>query len=154
MMFLHTLPQILSGQKTQSSRIWKDDYFFPSDYYDKTIYTTLLSHKAWDAGKVRTLYRLGQILSVQPSRGVKGVAKIKILELAKRDVRDFDESDIAREGFPNRTWFLHTWTEMHDKLMHNTLDYAALEAWHEALKTRPAQYYTALVICFELMEVL
>lgn len=149
--FAHTWELVLSGEKTQTSRIWKDDYFFPSDYYDKTIYTHLLSLKSWDAGKLRTLYSVGQVRSVQKSRGTKGIAKIRILELARRDVRAFTDEDIKTEGFPHKTWFLHVWAEMHDKPMYNKLDYAELGSWHEEVAKRPKQFYDALVLKFKLL---
>src|SRR5690348_12450666 len=115
MIFQHTLPQVLAGQKTQTSRIWKEDYTFSCDEYDRDLRDVVLSMKAWDAGKIRRLYQVGSILSVQPNRGSKGIARIHILELAKRDVRDFTKEDIQREGFAYKHEFIETWIKMHDK---------------------------------------
>jgi hypothetical protein len=153
MIFQHTINDVLSGAKTQTSRIWKDDYFFPSDYCDKTVYSTLLSRKAWGNNKVRRLYHVGQILSAQPNRGAKGVAKIRILELAKRDVRDFTDEDIAREGFVDRLDFFITWMYMHSKpylkLLANEM--VTEEWWLDSMKVQVPELHTALVIRFELV---
>lgn len=152
MLFIHTLDKVLSGEKVQTSRIWKDNYLFPSDYYDNEIRDCVLSRKAWDAGKIRHLYRIGQILSCQPARGAKGVAKILITELARRDVRDFSYEDIVREGFGNSnspfTWFFNVWADMHDKSLSKTLQRIGITA----LSDRPSELYTALVIRFELVK--
>lgn len=149
--FQHTINEVLSGRKSQTSRIWKPNYIFIDGMNPPDDNITVLS-SAKNSITSRKLYYVGQVLSVQPKRGAKGVAKIRILELAKRDVRDFTDEDIQREGFPHKTWFLHTWTEMHDKPMYRKLDYAELGSWHSELTNRPSEFYTALVIRFELVE--
>lgn len=153
MIFQHTWESVLSGRKSQTSRIWKDDYFFPSDYYDKTIYNHLLSLKSWDAGKPRTLYRVGQTLAVQPARGKKAIARIKVLELAKRDVRNFDALDIAYEGFDTRLDFYKVWVGMHFPAYLKLLEdnYVTSDWWLDATRGQVANHWTALVIRFELL---
>lgn len=154
MIFQHTLDKVLSGEKCQTSRFWKDDYLFPSDYYDNEIRDVVLSRKAWDAGKVRHLYRIGQVLSVQPKRSAKGVAKIRITELARRDVRDFTDEDIQREGFESRLDFFITWYYMHfpEYLKLLAQDYVTPEWWLDAMKGQIPEKNTALVIRFELVK--
>lgn len=151
MIFQHTIEHVLAGRKSQTSRIWKDDYFFPSDEYDRTIKDVVLSRKAWDAGNIRHLYRVGQELAAQPARGQKGVARIRILELAKRDVRDFTQDDIVREGFTDERGFIQVWASMHDRwlwklAMRQTFDF------YNAVRARPYEFYQALVIRFELVS--
>jgi hypothetical protein len=100
MIFQHTLAAVLNNSKTQTSRIWKDDY----DLQDET----LISRKSG-----RRLYYIGQGFSVQPGRGKKAVARRRITKLEKRDVRDFTEADIRREGYKKYEKFLDLWRSLH-----------------------------------------
>lgn len=154
MIFQHTIDKVLSGEKCQTSRIWKDDYTFSWDEYDRDLRDVVLSMKAWDAGKIRHLYRVGQLLSVQPARAQKGVAKLRILELAKRDVRDFTDEDIAREGFEDRLSFFRVWYGMHFppylKLLND--GFVTEDWWLESMKAQAPEKNTALVIKFELVQ--
>jgi hypothetical protein len=150
LIFQHTINQVLSGAKTQTSRIWKADYSALQDWNGRIgiVYS-----------KRRKLYYFGQELSVQPARGKTGVARIRITELAKRDVRDFTQEDIEREGFRHRHEFFEVWVQMHDKplwkwsqkfpelgFMSELRDKGE---WH--VKRNPKDYL-ALVIRFELLE--
>jgi hypothetical protein len=100
MIFQHTLDAVLSGRKSQTSRIWKDDYLLQDD--------TLVSRKSG-----RRLYYVGQEFSVQPGRGKKAVARRRITQLEKWDVRDFTEADIQREGYSAGEDFLALWRSLH-----------------------------------------
>ncbi len=155
MIFQHSLNAVLNGSKSQTSRIWKPDYVFSwSDYEEPN--QIVLSQKAWDAGKIRQLYRVGQVFSVQPNRGQKGVARIRILELAKRDVRTFDYTDIVREGFGASdspyTWFFNTWISMHDVSLSKEIANKTHVSVIEAIKGRPLEFYQALAIQFVLID--
>lgn len=154
MLFIHTIDKVLSSEKTQTSRLWKDDYTFSEDENDRELPNVVLSLKAWEMGKIRRLYQAGQVLSVQPNRGQKGIAKIRVLSLARRDVRNFSYDDLIAEGFGDSdspfTWFFNVWTDMHDK----TLSPAIVRNYGivQAVKDRPKQFYDALVIKFELLD--
>lgn len=161
MIFQHTIDSVLSGEKTQTSRIWKDDYTFSCDEYDRELPNVILSMKAFDAGKIHRLYQVGQVLSVQPARGQKGVAKIRILELAKRDVRSFTFAEIEKEGFEHAQDFIQLWAQMHDKAYYTTMPVktfdgnsydSVYEKWLRGFSERPTEFYQALVIRFELAQ--
>ncbi len=154
MLFIHTIDKVLSGEKTQTSRIWKDDYTFSWDEYDRELPTVVLSMKAWEAGKIRQLYRVGQTLAVQPKRGAKGVARIRILELAKRDVRNFASEDIQREGFEDISEFLRVWVSMHDKELFRKIEHYSQPTNLTGAITdkRPEWFYRTLVVRFELVS--
>jgi hypothetical protein len=154
MIFLHTLDKVLSGEKTATSRLWKEDWFFPSDEYDRDVKSVVLSRKAWDAGKIRKLYYVGQILSAQPNRGQKGVAKIRILQLQKRDVRSYSEAEIAAEGYGSALEFYKTWYGMHFPAYVKLLDEGRVTAewWLDSMKAQIAKHNTALFIRFELVQ--
>ena len=154
MIFQKTLEHVLAETKVQTSRIWKDDYTFSQDEYERDLPNVVLSLKAWEAGKIRKLYYVGQELAVQPARGSKGVARIRVTELLRADVRDFTHEDIEREGFDSYKLFIDTWTSMHSAKLYkwcyqypkNPQDIMEL-AWHD----KPANY-DALVIRFELVK--
>lgn len=152
MLFIHTIEQVLAQKKRQTSRLWKPDYVFSwSDYEEPN--QIVLSQKAWDAGKIRRLYYVGQELAVQAGRGQKGIARIRITELAKRDVRDFTEEDIRREGFESIHEFLRVWVSMHDKWLYKKIEHFSQPTNLTGAITdnRPDELYTALVIRFELV---
>jgi hypothetical protein len=156
MIFQFTIDKVLSGEKCATSRLWKDDWFIPSDEYDRDIKNVILSLKAWDAGKIRHLYRVGQILSVQPARGQKGIAKIKVLELTKRDVRSYTDDDIRAEGFSDRLSFYRTWYEMHFPSYLKLLSdgYVDYDWWMESRRAQIPEKNTALFIRFVLQDVM
>lgn len=153
MLFQHTINQVLSGAKTQTSRVWKDTWAtsFVSSQSDaiRAIYVKRKDKQPFH----RLQYEVGQELSVQPARGKAGVARIRITELAKRDVRLFGDEDIAREGFQWTHEFMEVWTQMHDAKHYKwgMIQYPEIGIM-SGLHQRPAELYTALVIRFELLE--
>lgn len=160
MIFQHTIDSVLSGEKTQTSRIWKDSWaisFVSSESGDiRAIYSC---HDKQPFKRLR--YEVGQVLSVQPARGQKGVAKIRILELAKRDVRSFTFAEIEKEGFEHAQDFIQLWAQMHDKAYYTTMPVktfdgnsydSVYEKWLRGFSERPAEFYQALVIGFELVQ--
>lgn len=140
MIFQKTLEHVLAGTKTQTSRIWKENYL--PEYYG----SDLLSIRNQ---KGILLYYVGQELSVQPARGTKGVARIRIQELHKADVRDFDADDFKREML-NDKLFYETWASMHDKWLWKKAQRETFD-FYNALRGRHEERYTALVFIFELV---
>lgn len=139
MIFSFTIDKVLSKQKTQTSRIWTDNY----EFRNGAIYS-------WHENKYgvpRKLYYIGQELSVQPARGNKGIARIRVTNLAKCDVRNFGTEDIAREGFENIEDFHKLWASMHDESYLRNVNNKV----YSFLEFRPKEFYTALVIRFELI---
>lgn len=163
MLFQHTLEQVLSKQKTATSRLWKDGWYFGSHLQIKdSQFSAFQGNSVYSTkGKIRKVYEVGQVLSVQPARGQKGVAKIRILELAKRDVRGFTFAEIEKEGFEHAQDFIQLWAQMHDKAYYATMPIktfdgnsydSVYEKWLRGFSERPADFYEALVINFELVQ--
>jgi hypothetical protein len=153
MLFMHTIDKVLTGTKTATSRLWKDDYVFSwSDYEEPN--QVVLSQKAWNEGKIRKLYYVGQVISAQPARGQKGVAKIRILALQKRDVRSYSEAEIAAEGYGSALEFYKVWYGMHlpPFLRLLTEEWVTPDKWLEMLSPQIAKHNTALFIRFELVQ--
>lgn len=161
MQFSHTIDEVLAGEQTQTSRIWKDNYILDeSERYIHWVQIRGVSTKKIGYVSIRSrktgklLYHTDQILSVQSARGAKGVAKIRILELAKRDVRSFTEEDIAREGFETRLDFYVTWYYMHfpEYVKFLAQELVTPEWWLDAIRGQIPEKNTALVIRFELVK--
>jgi len=115
MIFQHTLDKVLSGQKTQTSRLWQDHW--------GGVLEANNSVTVFNGNTGRRLYYAGQIRSVQAGRGVKGVAEIEILRVRKLQVLNFEQRDIELEGFNNRHEFLGLWREMHPHFMAVVLNF-------------------------------
>lgn len=162
MIFQHTLEQVLDGSKCQTSRLWQENWIVTYtkehkngyDTFDDVLYPISSLKEKYPYYPYRLKYRVGQTLSVQPNRGAKGVARIRILELAKRDVRAFDDSDIKREGFENALSFYRVWYGMHFPEYLKLLDdeYVTSEWWLDAKRGQLPRLNTALVIRFELVK--
>lgn len=83
MIFQHTLAQVLSGQKTQTRR------------------------------RMKSAPLIGHSYSIQPNRGMKGIARMRVVAVREERVGDISEEDAIKEGFANRSAFLETWAKIH-----------------------------------------
>ena len=138
------LALVLSGDKTQTARIWKPYYRF--GVYDGKVAVISRTSGSY-------LYYAGGIRAVQPGRGQHSVARIRILKLWSQDVRFYDDADAHREGFSGLYTFLDTWVRMHDKPAAAYRDNESVGDWYDLLQQRPAERYDALCIQFELVSV-
>lgn len=148
MLFMHTWEKVLSGEKVQTSRLWKNNWHFQ----DNIVYLTQeISERTLFA--YRKQYYVGQILSVQKARGTKGIARIRVLELARRDVRGFTDEDIAREGFADRVSFFRVWYGMHFPAYLKLLadGYVDYDWWIDSTKGQIPEK-NVVVIKFELVK--
>lgn len=151
MLFIHTLDKVLSGEKTQTRRIVKpgDELFI--DYIDPTA----VMRRGQSA--YRTIFEVGKDYAVQPGRGKKAVARIRLLSIRREDAREISDADVKAEGFKTASDFFITWVKMHDKSVITPIipDYHTGEIiWqgvHDYLSTRPAERYDAWAIEFEVV---
>lgn len=136
MIFQYTIDKVLSGEKTQTARIWKPHYRIGnsraplSGLWQERGYGPFLAVWLVKFGKPRLVYHVSQYLAVQSGRGKSSIARIGINKLWKQDVREYTPDDVRREGFESLDDFLFVWREMH------------------------AEQYIALCIRFELVKVL
>ena len=159
MIFAHTFQAVLDGRKNQTRRLVK-----PGDasYDDGFGYIVSVYRNE------RCVYDVGKTYAVQPGRGRKAVARIRITDIRREDVREISVEDVIAEGVERRSEFLETWTQMHDKPAKSYLDcdlrgtayrqtsndiplYVYSE-WDNYLVRRPAERYAAWVIEFELVN--
>lgn len=153
MIFQHTLPKVLSGEKTQTRRIVK-----PRDRYDDrrmighppAVFT--VSRHGIDPAPI-VKWQVGQTYAAQPGRGKPAVARMRITDIRREDVRRISEADVTAEGFENIGDFWFLWINMHDPEYLDTYRYAKdcdyLDEY--GFYDRPAARYDAWAITFELV---
>jgi len=101
MIFSHTLPQVINGEKQQTRRLVKSNEIFD------------VEQRAIVKANARTMYKVGKSYAVQPNRGKKSVARIVITDIRREPVRAISEGDAIYEGFQSREDFLETWRNIH-----------------------------------------
>jgi hypothetical protein len=104
MIFAHTLPLLLNGQKTQTRRICKRDEVFGDG---GAIYKRL------SRSTLRALYAVGKTYAVQPGRGQSAVARIRITGIRIEAIKDICDADVLLEGFATYAAFAAVWQKMH-----------------------------------------
>ncbi len=142
MIFQHTINAVLSGEKTQTSRIVKAGQRLirleqPFGGYKNIEIRTVNDH---------VLYRVGSTYSVQGGRGQKGVGRIEITSIARKDVRDITEAEVKAEGFASDNDFFNVWCAMHDP------DMLLWALKGLSLKTRSKERYQAWVLTFKKVD--
>jgi hypothetical protein len=126
---------ILSGKKTQTRRLVGDTSYITRD---GTGEITRVIH---DKGR-RVKWQVGKTYAVQPGRGKKQVARIRVLKIRREDVRYISQSDVIAEGFSCEHEFWATWKALNDPGLQ-------LEG---NLFRRPDHLYDVWVLNFELVR--
>jgi hypothetical protein len=101
MIFAHTLNLVLSGCKSQTRRLVKAGETLTPD--QQFIYMK---------GK-RSVYQVNKTYAVQPGRGKKAVARIRITGLRRERLEDISTKDARAEGFASREAFFEAWRAIH-----------------------------------------
>jgi hypothetical protein len=104
MIFQHTLPQVLSGQKTQTRRVVKQG--------DEAVQEGERIIAVRKGG--RTQWEVGKEYAVQPHRNAKAVARIKMLAIRREVARDISAEDVIKEGFDTREAFAETFARINN----------------------------------------
>ena len=150
MIFQHTWEKVLSGEKTQTRRLVKlGQYGCLGTHAD---YTMVADQNG------RWVYQVGKDYAVQPGRGKPAVARIRITDIRREDVRYISEHDVCAEGFETSSDFFMTWCKMHDKgqMLPIIPDYftgaIVWQGCRSELLIRPAERYQAWILTFCLVE--
>lgn len=161
--FNHTLVALLSGKKTETSRIIRPGEYtwicgeMPAPWLDPVmvrevfIYSGISSTR--QEGEKFTAYYVwqrGKDYAIQPGRGVKSVGRFVVEQIWRQDVRTLTLGQVEAEGFGAALWvgFWETWCKMHDKpavadIQHiRALTGSQLDAKSYLMK-RPAERYQA-----------
>ena len=138
------IEKILSGQKTQTRRPVK-----PGDQ----IFTMGISPRGWEVRdrNNRRIYGCHRDYAVCPGRGKKQVARIRILDIRREDVRDIILPESWFEGFPDPRSFLKVWCVFYDPPGVHIVE-SAWDDWYTPLFLRPDHLYDAWALTFELVR--
>jgi hypothetical protein len=156
MIFQHTWDKVMSGVKTQTRRLAKpgDRLRTVENPFGGYIVQAVLSA----SGKPR--YQVGQTYAVQPGRGQKGLARIRITNIRREDVRQISAQDAKAEGFESPLDFLRLWVNLHDPSITLSFQARAKDAKHsgnaqaviDLLASRSAVDYDAWALTFQLTD--
>ena len=147
MIFQHTWQRVLDGTKTQTRRRAKSNELLSESHSSISVW---VPDTPRSKGHYRFVYQIGRTYAVQPARGKKAVARIRITDIRLEDVREISDEDVLAEGFASWADFLGLWCNMHDKQSGHEYDQAVHGAWRDYLRTRPDERYQAWALTFEL----
>ncbi len=107
MIFRHTWIKILSGQKTQTRRLVRDsDRLWSVEHEGRELEKVL-----WRGERVK--WRTGRSYAVQPDRGKKAVARIRLLDIRYQFLAHVSEEEAQAEGFSSLAEFIEIWVKIH-----------------------------------------
>ena len=177
MIFQHTIDKVLSGEKTQTRRLFKaGDYGWMCGYSNEInpstgrtgfIYSSVSNQQS---EKIINRWQVGKTYAIQPGRSMKAVGRIEIVSIRCQDVRNISAKDAYAEGFAGKIDFLATWAGMHDKSLglkivdpavaffgghyavKGAIDFMGLDEALGAIAIRPAKRYQAWVLEFKLVK--
>lgn len=171
MIFQHTWEKVLSGEKTQTRRIVKDGDVGGLEKIDLHPYAIDENPSLWLKHPFSEVYRndrllwqIGKTYAVSAGRGKPAIARIRLTEIWKSDVREISSEDVEAEGFQDMPEFLETWVQMHDPviwhwfapLLESRKRYAnqwvIWDMLEEKCQQRPMEHYIAWALTFALVE--
>jgi hypothetical protein len=157
MIFQHTLAKVLDRTKTQTRRRVKPREYKRTDpdLPGNPIVQVAVADKngGWVGTGSPVRFNVGSDYAVQPGRGQKSVARIRITQIRREDVRNISDEDAEAEGFDTKEDFWHTWIEMHDPRYLETYQYAVdtQQLDEYGFYKRPTERYDAWALTFELV---
>jgi hypothetical protein len=164
MIFIHKLPEVLSGDKTLTSRLVRGAYLCVDTYgilgaTDSPHFHEMGPLQTVSNEKGRLLYEVGKTYAIQPGRGKSGVGRLKIMRLRINDAREITQEEAREEGFDHAIDFLSVWAMMYDKAFFKqitpsmpahggTVAPAGRRDFQELIWMRPAAPYRRVAINF------
>ncbi len=126
MIFQYTWPQVVTGRKTATRRIIGADEQAVRGRYNRIV---AVKH----GGRVK--WRVGATYAVQPGRGRKQIARIRLTRITRQKLPRISTREARAEGFADRAHFLRTWRQIHGP--HN-MDRRVWVLEFELVETLPA----------------
>ena len=103
MIFAYTWQKVLDGSKTQTRRLVRNG----------EILDVLPSGNAVRSASGRLKWVEGRTYAVQPGRGKRQVARIRINYIYRQRLQEITEDDAKAEGFASRDEFAQAWNNIH-----------------------------------------
>ena len=105
-MIFKQIDDVLSGRKTQTRRLMKDNEYGANPPHGNGIrYVT-------SGGRHR--FEVGAVYAVQPGRGKKAVGRIRITEIRNERVQAISESDAIAEGVNSVAEYRQLWDSIYE----------------------------------------
>ncbi len=104
MIFEYTLPQVLSGIKSQTRRLVKTNDVAVTDADGRIVAVVNHGREKW---------RVGKTYAVQPGRAKPQVARIEITGLRRDRADQISAADAHAEGFADQQSFFNEWLGIH-----------------------------------------
>lgn len=107
MQFAHTHGLIFreTNPKTQTRRIWKDNWSLTTDKYgtkqiitDPVLRSCTRNYEEFHEMVSTIVYQVGKTYAVQPGRGKPANGRIRVVDLREERVQDITEADAVAEG--------------------------------------------------------
>ncbi len=104
MIFQYTWPQVVTRRKTATRRV-----IGPNERARRGRYNRIVAVE--HGGRVK--WRVGATYAVQPGRGRKQIARIRLTRITRQKLTRISTAEACAEGFANRAEFLRTWQQIH-----------------------------------------
>jgi hypothetical protein len=111
-MIFKQIDEILSGRKTQTRRLWKDEAAWIVGRADngKLSYSQVVHPSG------RTRYERDKTYAIVPKRGAKGIGqRIRIVQIRREHVQDITEADAKAEGVNSVEEYKALWESINGK---------------------------------------
>lgn len=137
--FQHTLKQLLTGEKTETSRIVKPNEYTwicgerPAPWNTRgavKLYSQVIAERQTETSiSHRIVWERDKEYAIQPARGVHSVGRYRVEAIWRQDVRTLTLGQVEDEGFKKALWgdFWLIWCKMHDKPAYDEI----CERWDE-----------------------
>lgn len=138
--FNRTLAALLSGKKTETSRLALPEPDGTGEFDCEMIGYPLgvmaVQRYQPKKGYWRTIWKIDETYSIQPGRGQRSVGRFVVEDIWRQDVRTLTPEQVKAEGFDSLSAFLVVWCGMHDKTQNPVVlgvnDKPLDDAWHKA----------------------
>ena len=104
MIFQYTWPQVVAEQKTQTRRIVHSNEDAIRGRYNRIVSVMRNGREKW---------RVGKVYAVQPARGQRQIARIRLIRIRRERVARISQAEAKAEGSASRQAFLDAWRAIH-----------------------------------------
>lgn len=104
MIFQYTWPQVISRQKTQTRRVAGMNEVAIRSHHNRIVAVMHNGREKW---------RVGRTYAVQPGRGRRQIARIRVVRIRSERLSRISQADARAEGFADRREFMRTWERIH-----------------------------------------